>query len=126
MSTCRKSNILRLRLDERRCPKPRGGVLGIYGIPRRIEHKSSKMIPLKHSCTLMVVCAAALVVSTPAHAAADGTKSAQSKKRPNVVVILIDDMGYSDLQCYGGEVPTPNINKLAAEGVRFTQFYNTA
>jgi arylsulfatase A-like enzyme len=46
--------------------------------------------------------------------------------RPNVVVILIDDMGFSDLQCYGGEVPTPNINKLAAEGVRFTQFYNTA
>ena len=35
-------------------------------------------------------------------------------------------MGFSDLQCYGGEVPTPNINKLADEGVRFTQFYNTA
>src|SRR4051794_39370086 len=45
---------------------------------------------------------------------------------PNVVVILIDDMGYSDLQCYGGEGSPPNISKLAAEGVRFTQFYNTA
>src|SRR6186997_200580 len=51
---------------------------------------------------------------------------AKSAARPNVVVILIDDMGFSDLGCYGSEVPTPNIDKLAAEGVRFTQFYNTA
>ena len=51
--------------------------------------------------------------------------AAQKPNRPNIVVILIDDMGFSDLQCYGGEVPSPNINKLAAEGVRFTQFYNT-
>ena len=50
----------------------------------------------------------------------------ENKERPNIVVILIDDMGFSDLDCYGGEVPTPNINKLAGEGVRFTQFYNTA
>jgi arylsulfatase len=45
---------------------------------------------------------------------------------PNVVVILIDDSGYSDLGCYGSEVPTPNINALADSGLRFTQFYNTA
>ena len=47
-------------------------------------------------------------------------------ERPNVIVLLIDDMGFSDLGCYGSEVPTPNIDKLAAAGVRFTQFYNTA
>ena len=47
-------------------------------------------------------------------------------KRPNVVVILVDDMGFSDISCYGGEIPTPNIDNLAATGVRFTQFYNTA
>ncbi|MBM3787057.1 MAG: arylsulfatase [Acidobacteria bacterium] len=46
--------------------------------------------------------------------------------RPNVVVILVDDMGFSDIGCYGGEIPTPNIDRLAAAGLRFTQFYNTA
>jgi arylsulfatase len=47
-------------------------------------------------------------------------------KQPNVVVILSDDMGFSDLGCYGGEIATPNLDALAADGVRFTQFYNTA
>ena len=47
-------------------------------------------------------------------------------KRPNIILIMADDMGYSDIGCYGGEVYTPNINSLAANGVRFTQFYNTA
>jgi arylsulfatase len=45
---------------------------------------------------------------------------------PNIVVILIDDMGWADLGCYGSEIPTPNIDALADGGVRFTQFYNTA
>lgn len=45
--------------------------------------------------------------------------------RPNVIVILNDDMGYSDIGCYGGEVETPNLDRLARNGVRFTQFYNT-
>jgi arylsulfatase len=51
---------------------------------------------------------------------------AQSAGKPNVVVILVDDMGFSDIGCYGGEIPTPHIDRLAANGVRFTQFYNTA
>lgn len=46
--------------------------------------------------------------------------------KPNVVLILNDDMGYSDLGCYGGEVQTPNLDRLAAHGLRFSQFYNTA
>ena len=45
--------------------------------------------------------------------------------RPNIVVILVDDMGFSDIGCYGSEIPTPNLDKLAAGGLRFTQFYNT-
>jgi arylsulfatase A-like enzyme len=45
--------------------------------------------------------------------------------RPNIVVILADDMGFSDVGCYGSEIATPNIDRLAAQGVRFTQFYNT-
>ncbi len=47
-------------------------------------------------------------------------------KRPNVVIILADDMGYSDIGCYGGEIDSPNLDKLAKNGIRFTQFYNTA
>lgn len=46
--------------------------------------------------------------------------------KPNVVLILNDDMGYSDIGCYGGEVETPNLDRLAAHGLRFSQFYNTA
>ena len=52
--------------------------------------------------------------------------NAESSKRPNIVFILADDMGYSDLGCYGGEIATPNLDRLAAGGLRFTQFYNTA
>ena len=47
-------------------------------------------------------------------------------RKPNIVVILSDDMGFSDLGCYGGEISTPNLDGLAANGLRFTQFYNTA
>lgn len=45
--------------------------------------------------------------------------------RPNIVLILVDDMGYSDVGCYGGEIDTPHIDQLAENGLRFTQFYNT-
>jgi arylsulfatase A-like enzyme len=48
------------------------------------------------------------------------------ERRPNVIVILADDMGYSDLGCFGGEIETPNIDRIGREGIRFTQFYNTA
>src|SRR5947209_1397422 len=46
--------------------------------------------------------------------------------KPNVLIILADDLGFSDLGCYGGEIQTPNLDRLAANGLRFTQFYNTA
>jgi len=52
--------------------------------------------------------------------------SAAGFERPNVIVVLVDDMGYSDLGCYGGEVRTPNIDALAKNGLRFTQNYNSA
>lgn len=48
----------------------------------------------------------------------------EADQRPNIMLIVVDDMGYSDLQCFGGEVETPNINGLAENGVRFTQFFN--
>ncbi len=47
-------------------------------------------------------------------------------ERPNIMIIMLDDMGYSDLGCYGGEIETPNIDKLATEGIRMTQMHNCA
>src|SRR5690349_19139480 len=61
-----------------------------------------------------------------AASASAAVAGAQQKKRPNVLLILADDLGYSDLGCYGGEIATPNIDQLASNGVRFTQFYTTA
>lgn len=53
-------------------------------------------------------------------------KSSHIQNKPNIVLIMGDDMGYSDIGCYGGEIKTPNLDQLAANGLRFTQFYNTA
>ena len=52
--------------------------------------------------------------------------SSLSAAQPNFLLVLVDDMGFSDLGCYGSEIETPNLDKLASNGVRFTQFYNTA
>ncbi|MAV38347.1 MAG: arylsulfatase, partial [Planctomycetaceae bacterium] len=46
--------------------------------------------------------------------------------RPNIVLLMADDMGYCDIGCYGGEIETPHLDRLAAGGLRFTQFYNAA
>ena len=54
------------------------------------------------------------------------TLQAQNTSRPNIILILADDLGYSDIGCYGGEIQTPNLDRLAEEGVRFTHFYNTS
>ena len=59
------------------------------------------------------------------HSAAEA-KGKKSDKRPNILVILADDLGYSDLGCYGSEIHTPNLDKLAQEGVRFNHFYNAS
>lgn len=53
-----------------------------------------------------------------------GANSTYGDQRPNIIVVMVDDMGYSDLGCYGGEIDTPNIDKLAGNGLRFSQFYN--
>jgi len=52
--------------------------------------------------------------------------NAKSSDRPNLVLIMADDMGYSDIGCYGSEIETPHLDGLAKGGVRFTQFYNTS
>jgi len=56
----------------------------------------------------------------------DVDKNKTEKSKPNVILIMADDLGYSDIGCYGGEIQTPNLDSLANEGVSFTQFYNGA
>jgi arylsulfatase len=78
--------------------------------------------------TLTRYYAVALAMAFMAHLAPNqacaASPSTTQSSRPNIVVILADDMGYSDLGCYGSEIATPNIDRLANQGVRFTQFYN--
>lgn len=68
----------------------------------------------------ILLLATAIGIGAPARA--DEPKGA----RPNVLLILADDLGYSDLGCYGGEIHTPHLDRLARNGLRFTQFYNCA
>src|ERR1700679_1454120 len=74
--------------------------------------------------TFAALVAAAIVTATPlcsSYAADNG-----SPPRPNVLLIVADDLGFSDLACYGGDIETPNLDALANGGLRCTQFYNTA
>jgi arylsulfatase len=56
----------------------------------------------------------------------NGVVTAASQSPPNIILIMVDDMGWSDIGCYGSEIETPNIDRLATEGLLFTQFYNNA
>lgn len=69
---------------------------------------------------LLLVCLGAATVSVVA------APPAAPSRAPNFLILLADDMGFSDAGCYGGEISTPNLDRLAQEGVRFTQAYNTA
>jgi arylsulfatase len=72
-----------------------------------------------HSVRYLLFVACSLFTLSIAHAQSPTAK-------PNILIILADDMGYSDASCYGGEIQTPNLDALAKGGLRFTQFYNTA
>src|SRR6202021_70796 len=67
----------------------------------------------------VVICCAAPVFAAESLAT-------EPARRPNVIVVLADDMGFSDPGCYGGEIHTPNIDAMAEHGLRFAQFYNMA
>jgi arylsulfatase len=64
--------------------------------------------------------------AAPLAAALNPPSFARNAKKPNIVLIMADDMGFSDLGCYGSEIATPNLDRLANNGIRFTQFCNTA
>ena len=70
--------------------------------------------------------AAGLVVAICLIATACGESRADGADRPNIVIIMADDLGYSDLGCYGGEIETPHLDRMFDEGLRFSQFYNCA
>ena len=69
------------------------------------------------------LCVMTLVVLLAVHCM---SSSLLGTEKPNVIVIMADDLGYSDLSCYGGEIQTPNIDRLSEGGLRFTGFKNTA
>lgn len=73
----------------------------------------------------VALCAAALAAFAVAPLGCPSRGADAPAKRPNVVVFLADDLGFSDVAPYGSEIATPNLDALAAEGVRFTQFYST-
>ncbi|HEY5312779.1 MAG TPA: sulfatase-like hydrolase/transferase, partial [Pirellulales bacterium] len=68
---------------------------------------------------MMLLCAAEAI-------SGERARPSDRPPRPNIVLIVADDLGFSDLGCYGGEIETPNLDALASGGLRFTQFYNTA
>src|SRR5688500_20162131 len=81
------------------------------------------MLPrLDHIRSAPLACLVALLV----FAIGSESRAAAPKDRPNILVILADDLGVSDIGCYGSEIDTPNLDRLAANGLRFTQFYNTS
>ena len=84
-------------------------------------HKTLEMalrLRLVLRCILFVLAAQGVFLTLSAAANTDA--------RPNILIIMVDDLGYSDLGCYGSEIETPNLDRLAAAGLRFSQFYNTA
>ena len=89
-----------------------------------ISTRSTRSIR-NHARALRFSLCVLLVVPLIAITTGADTVSARPAK-PNIVIILADDMGFSDLGSYGGEIHTPNLDRLAADGLRFTQFYNTA
>lgn len=68
----------------------------------------------------------AILLALAAFGTGTFASAAAPAAKPNILILLADDMGFSDAGCYGGEIETPNIDRLAANGLRFTQFYNTA
>jgi arylsulfatase len=78
------------------------------------------------ACIVTPAAAGCAVAATAVSAATPRTEPRLAGERPNIIVILSDDMGYSDIGAYGGIIQTPNLDLLAQNGLRYTQFYNTA
>ena len=73
-----------------------------------------------------ILAIALLLVGATSFGRETTVKVPDARHRPNILLILADDLGFSDVGCYGSEIATPNLNRLATGGLRFTQFYNSA
>ena len=111
-------------------PQPGGGLasavlhrylIRMLSVHALSGHLKRRAVPFSQHWAALLCALLACLNPIPA----DSAESAEAPPRPNIVLILADDMGFSDLGCYGSEIATPNIDRLAAQGVRFTQFYNT-
>ncbi|MFP5079337.1 arylsulfatase [Pedobacter sp. JCM 36344] len=80
-----------------------------------------KLHYLKHAFIGFII----LTACAP-YAAFAANPKPKPNKRPNIILIMADDLGYSDLGCYGGEINTPNLDKIAKQGIQFKQFYNVS
>lgn len=85
------------------------------------DHRQPTYKIMKHYTILALLAVSAVLLKSCSNANGESENT-----RPNIVLIMADDLGYSDLGCYGGEIQTPNIDWLAKNGLRFTQFYNTS
>jgi len=92
-----------------------------------VERKSKSMYSqrIKRRDFLKSIGLGAAAMSVPLRVSVAKEES-EMDNRPNIVLIMVDDMGYSDIGCYGGDIETPNLDRLADEGIRYTHFYNTA
>src|SRR3546814_596019 len=90
---------------------------------RRPEQLNSRFTNMKNCLNriTLVLVASGLLSCQPS-----GQTGQSGDERPNIVLIMADDLGFSDLGCYGGEIQTPHLDSLAENGLRFSQFYNTS
>jgi arylsulfatase len=86
----------------------------------------ARSLSSRSACSPRSMTALAILTVLAVVSQAIGAQELTASDQPNILVILADDLGYSDLGCYGGEIDTPHIDALAAGGVRFTQLYNSA
>lgn len=126
-------NFTNMLIIERKTIAPEPGIVrtlliflatfAFYAFPGPALSGQFQPLPAGQFQRVSALPASGSAVSGPA---VSGPVTAQQQERPNILIIMADDMGYSDLGCYGGEVETPTLNKLAREGLRYKQFYNAA
>src|SRR4051794_38169673 len=105
---------------------PTSGQRGCDPLPARSVSDGGRICRRLRSGLVVAACPDIRTFAAALFAAAALLTPAAADDRPNVVVVLADDLGPGDLSCYGGKTPTPNIDRMAKEGTRFTRYYAPA